>query len=40
MPTSVKEFESVFPSLVDDLSKHAQQTKLPQTVLEWFQKVR
>ena len=39
MPYSLKEFESVFPSLVDDLSNHAKQYNLPTAALEWFQKV-
>ncbi|MCJ1401463.1 Farnesyl pyrophosphate synthetase [Xylographa trunciseda] len=38
MPYTLKEFESVWPSLVEDLTQHAQQYKLPQAALEWYQK--
>ncbi|MCJ1392991.1 Farnesyl pyrophosphate synthetase [Xylographa bjoerkii] len=38
MPYALSEFESVWPSLVDDLTQHAQQYNLPQAALEWYQK--
>ncbi|KZF20197.1 ERG20 farnesyl diphosphate synthase [Xylona heveae TC161] len=38
MPTTLKEFESVFPKLLEVLSEHAQQYKLPTNALEWYQK--
>jgi hypothetical protein len=39
MSTTVKEFESVFPSLVDDLAKHAKATDIPDNAYEMFIKV-
>lgn len=39
MRTTLKDFESVFPRLVEDLTEHCTQYKLPQQALEWFQKV-
>ncbi|KAL8677008.1 MAG: hypothetical protein Q9186_006519 [Xanthomendoza sp. 1 TL-2023] len=36
-PVTLKEFESVFPQLVDDLSKHCKQYGLPEDALKWFQ---
>ncbi|MCJ1382017.1 Farnesyl pyrophosphate synthetase [Xylographa soralifera] len=38
MPYTLKEFESVWPSLVDELSQHAQQYNLPEAALKWYQK--
>ena len=39
MPTTLKDFESVFPRLVEDLSQQCQQYGLPKNALEWYQKV-
>jgi len=39
MPTTLKEFESVFPTLVNDLKEHCEKYKLPQQALTWFEKV-
>ncbi|KAL8979998.1 MAG: hypothetical protein Q9177_005996 [Variospora cf. flavescens] len=35
-PVSLKEFESVFPQLVDDLSNHCKQYGLPEDALQWY----
>ncbi|KAL9123383.1 MAG: hypothetical protein Q9187_000065 [Circinaria calcarea] len=40
MPYTLKEFESVFPSLVQDLTEHAQQYGMPSNALQWYQKVQ
>ena len=40
MPTTLKEFESVFPKLVDDLSEHAKEHGIPSNALKWYQDVR
>jgi farnesyl diphosphate synthase len=37
MPTTLKQFESVFPKLVQDLKQHAEQYKLPTQALKWFE---
>ena len=37
MPTTLKQFESVFPKLVADLKQHAEQYKLPTQALKWFE---
>jgi farnesyl diphosphate synthase len=39
MPTTLKEFESVFPTLVEDLKAHCTQYNLPKQALDWFEKV-
>ena len=39
MPTTLKEFESVWPRIVADLEGHCKQYKLPQQSLDWFIKV-
>ena len=39
MPTTLKQFESVFPKLVSDLKQHAEQYKLPTQALKWFEEV-
>lgn len=39
-PITLKEFESVFPQLVDDLSQHCQQYGLPDDALQWYKDVR
>lgn len=39
MPVTLKEFESVFPSLVEEISNHVGQTGLPKSNLEWLVKV-
>ena len=39
MPTTIKEFEAVFPALVDDLAKHARSTNIPEKAFDWFMKV-
>ncbi|KAL8877684.1 MAG: hypothetical protein Q9198_004343 [Flavoplaca austrocitrina] len=36
-PVSLKEFETVFPKLVDDLSQHCKQYGLPEDALKWYQ---
>ncbi|KAI9664178.1 MAG: Farnesyl pyrophosphate synthetase [Alyxoria varia] len=38
MPTSLADFETVFPSLIEDLSEHCRQHNLPTNSLDWFQK--
>ncbi|KAF2269415.1 terpenoid synthase [Lojkania enalia] len=38
MPTTLKEFESVWPRIVDDLTTLCKQYKLPQQSLDWFVK--
>ncbi|KAI5365267.1 Putative polyprenyl synthetase, isoprenoid synthase domain superfamily [Septoria linicola] len=38
MPATLKEFESVFPKLVEDLKEECQQYKLPEQALTWFEK--
>lgn len=37
--TTLKEFESVFPKLVDDLLAHAQKYNLPQQGQDWLKAV-
>ncbi|KAK5149092.1 hypothetical protein LTR04_000092 [Oleoguttula sp. CCFEE 6159] len=37
MPTTLKEFEAIFPQLVEDLSEHCRQYGLPKNILEWYQ---
>lgn len=39
MPATLKEFETVFPKLVEDLKEHCQKYNLPQTALTWFEEV-
>jgi hypothetical protein len=39
MPTTLQEFESVWPRIRADIQAHAQQYKLPQQSLDWFTKV-
>lgn len=36
---SLKEFEVVFPQLVEDLSQHTKQYGLPEDALKWYQDV-
>ncbi|KAI4223128.1 MAG: hypothetical protein L6R40_008528 [Gallowayella cf. fulva] len=36
-PVTLKEFESVFPRLVDDLTQHCKQYYLPEDALKWYQ---
>ncbi|KAF2467830.1 terpenoid synthase [Lindgomyces ingoldianus] len=38
MPTTLKEFESVWPRITVDLESHCKQYKLPQQSLDWFVK--
>jgi hypothetical protein len=38
--TTLKEFESVFPKLVEDLLDHAKQYKLPEEFVKWYKAVR
>lgn len=38
-PVTLKEFESVFPRLVDDLTQHCKQYYLPEDALKWYQDV-
>lgn len=40
MPTTLKDFESVWPRIVADLESHAKSYKLPQQPLDWFVQVR
>ncbi|KAL8751462.1 MAG: hypothetical protein Q9184_006065 [Pyrenodesmia sp. 2 TL-2023] len=35
-PISLKEFESVFPQLVEDLAQHSKQYGLPEEALQWY----
>lgn len=37
--TTLKEFESVFPKLVEDLLEHAKQYKLPEEFVKWYEAV-
>ena len=39
MPYTLKDFESVFPSLVEDLTQHTQKYGVPSNALQWYQKV-
>lgn len=39
MPTTLKEFESVFPKLVEDLTEHAKEHGIPSNALKWYQDV-
>lgn len=39
MPVTLKEFESVFPQLVEDLLAHCKQYSLPDNALVWFKNV-
>lgn len=36
---ALKQFETVFPQLIQDLSDHCKQYGLPETALKWFQDV-
>jgi len=38
MPVTLKQFESVFPQLIKDLSEHCKQYNLPTQALTWFEK--
>ncbi|KAI9731930.1 MAG: Farnesyl pyrophosphate synthetase [Cirrosporium novae-zelandiae] len=38
MPATLKEFESVFPTLVEDLKSHANSYGLPKNASEWYEK--
>ncbi len=38
--TTLKEFESVFPKLVEDILDHTKQYNAPDTALNWFKAVR
>jgi farnesyl diphosphate synthase len=39
MPTTLMEFETVFPTLVKDMKEHCQSYKLPEQALTWFEQV-
>lgn len=39
MPTTLKEFESVWPRIVADLQDHCKGYNLPKQSLDWFTKV-
>lgn len=39
MGTTRKEFEAVFPSLVDDLIQHCKQYNMPEDTLDWYRNV-
>ena len=38
-PASRKEFEAVFPKLVEDVTEHVKQYNIPDNALEWFRTV-
>lgn len=38
--TTLKEFESIFPTIVEDLLTHAKQYGPPQMALDWYKAVR
>lgn len=38
--TTLKKFESVFPTLVEDILSHAKQYNLPEEFVAWFKAVR
>lgn len=38
--TTLKEFEAVFPKLVEDLLDHAKSYKLPEAFVEWYKTVK
>lgn len=38
--TTLKKFESIFPTLVEDVLDHAKQYKLPQEFVDWYKAVR
>jgi farnesyl diphosphate synthase len=38
--TTLKEFESIFPTIVEDLLAHAKLYGAPQMALDWFKTVR
>ena len=40
MPVTLREFEAVFPSLVEDLGQHAITYGLPENALNWYRDVR
>jgi hypothetical protein len=37
--TTLKEFESIFPTIVEDLLAHAKQYGPPQMALDWYKTV-
>lgn len=37
--TTLKEFESIFPKLAEDILDHAKQYKLPEEFVKWFKAV-
>lgn len=37
--TTLKEFEAVFPRLVEDILDHAKQYKLPDQFVDWLKAV-
>lgn len=40
MPTTLKEFETVFPKLVEDVKEHCKSYKLPEQALKWYEQVQ
>jgi hypothetical protein len=38
--TTLKEFESVFPKLVEDILDHAKKYNLPEDFVQWYKAVR
>lgn len=40
MPVTRKEFEAVFPRLVQDMKDHCKMYNLPDQSLKWFENVR
>lgn len=39
MPVTLKEFESVWPQLVEDIKAECGAYKLPDQALQWFEQV-
>lgn len=37
--TTLKEFESIFPTLVEDLLAHAKKYEAPEMALDWYKAV-
>lgn len=40
MPTTLSEFEAIFPQLVKDIEEQCQNAQLPKQALDWYSKVR
>lgn len=37
--TTLREFESIFPKLVEDILAHSRQYNLPEDFVNWYRKV-